>query len=114
MNRERATSRLCSCCLILSAVLVLGIVQWSFLPFLVQNGPVSGRAVVEMSAGHTSKFAAPFKYLFGDSLKPSLAQSKVSAPPIMRTLIRLPEEQRSNRDDLSFTDRQLRAPPPHA
>jgi hypothetical protein len=111
MNRKRTTSRLCSCCLILSAVLVLGIIQWSFLPFLVQNGPVSGRAVVEMSAGHTSKFAAPFKYLFGDSLKPSLAQSRISAPPITRTLLRLLAEPLPQRDDLSFTNRQLRAPP---
>lgn len=111
MNPTRATSRLCSCCLILSAVLILGIVQWSFLPFLVQNGPVSGRAVVEMSASHTSKFAAPFKYLFGDSLKPSLAQSGVSAPPVRRALLCLPKEPRSNRDDLGFANRQLRAPP---
>jgi hypothetical protein len=111
MNRERATIRLSSCCLILSAVLVLGIIQWSFLPFLVQNGAVSGNAVFEMSAGHTSKFAAPFKYLFGDSLKPSLAQSNVSAPPITRTLTRLPDEPRPKLDDRSFTSRQLRAPP---
>jgi hypothetical protein len=111
MNPMRATSRLSSCCLILSAVLVFGIVQWSFLPFLVQNGPVSGSALLEMSAGHTSKFAAPFKYLFGDSLKPSPAQSKVSAPPITRTLFRPTDEPRPKRDDLSFTDRQLRAPP---
>ena len=111
MNPTRATRRLCSCCLILSAVLVLGIIQWSFLPFLVQNGPASSRALVEMSAGHTSKFAAPFKYLFGDSLKPSLAQSSISAPPIARALFRLPERPHFKRDDLSFTHRQLRAPP---
>ena len=55
MNRVRATIRLCSCCLILSAVLVLGIIQWSFLPFLVQNGPVYGGSVVEMLAGHTCR-----------------------------------------------------------
>jgi hypothetical protein len=66
---------------------------------------------VEMSSGHTSKFAAPFKSLFGDSLNPSLVQSKVSAPPITRTLNRLSDEPRPKLDDRSFTSRQLRAPP---
>jgi hypothetical protein len=111
MNRKFVTTRLGFGCLILSALLVLGIVQWSFLPILVQSGSVTGGAVVEMSAGHTSKFAAPFKYLFGDPLKPSLAQAALSAPMIAHTFIPLSGEPLSHRDDLAFTRRQLRAPP---
>lgn len=111
MNRDRATNRLCTGCLILSAVLVLGIIQWSFLPILIQNGPVTGKAVLVMSAGHTSKFAAPFKCLFGDSLKPSLVQSRISAPITTQTFFHRPEAPVSSRDDVFFSDRQLRAPP---
>ena len=41
MNPKRTTSRrYVACLLLLSGVLVLGIVQWSFLPILIQNGPV--------------------------------------------------------------------------
>jgi hypothetical protein len=59
MNPKRFTSpRYVAGLLLLSGVLILGIVQWSFLPILIQNGPVAGTAVLEVPAGHSSKFAA--------------------------------------------------------
>jgi hypothetical protein len=111
MDRERFRNRFGACCLILTAVLVLGIIQWSFLPILIQNGPVMSRGVLEMSAGHSSKFAAPFKGFFGDALKPILPQSRVSVPRSAQTYFRWPEERISVRDDVFLSDRQLRAPP---
>ena len=80
MNQTRAKNRLWTFCLILTVVLFLGLVQWSFLPLLIDFGMPSCNAVLAVSAGHTSKFAAPFKCLFGDFLNPFLLQSVVSAP----------------------------------
>jgi hypothetical protein len=111
MNRCRFTNRVSACCLVLSAVLVLGIIQWSFLPILIQNGPVSSHTVIEVSAGHSSKFAAPFKGLIGEVSKPRLAQSRVFAAATNRTFFRRPEERVFTRDEVFFSDRQLRAPP---
>jgi hypothetical protein len=111
MKRPIAKNRVLACCLMLTAVLVLGIIQWSFLPLLIQSGPISGHAVLEVSASHTSKFAAPFKALFGDCLKPRPPQSRVAAPRITQIYLHHPEERVSARDDVFFSDRQLRAPP---
>ena len=111
MKRTIGKNRVLTCCLMLTAVLVLGIIQWSLLPILIQNEPLTGQAVLEVSASHTSKFAAPFKALFGDSLKPRLSQSRVSAPRPTRTFFHQPEERVSARDDVFFSDRHLRAPP---
>ncbi len=108
-NRDRSHGF--ACCLLLSAVLVLGIVQWSFLPLLVQSTPLSGRAILEVSGNHTSKFAAPFKYLFGDSLNLFLARTSVSIFRITPTLVRQLQKSTSERDDFFFSHRQFRAPP---
>ena len=81
MIRERTIGRpYAICLLLLSGVLVLGIVQWSFLPLLIQNGPSTGAPLLEFSAGHTSKFAAPYKTLFGDGLNPCLVQAGITGP----------------------------------
>ena len=77
MNLRRPTNRQFATCLLLSAVLVLGIVQWSFLPVLIQNASFSGQAAVEVSPGHTSKFAASSKFLLGDFLRPCLKRSSL-------------------------------------
>ncbi len=112
MNSKRSPSRrYFVCLLLLSGVLVLGIVQWSFLPILIQNGPVGSTAVLELSAGHTSKFAAPFKCLFGDGLNPCLVQSRITVRRIASRIVRLPEAPISGQDDFSLTHRPLRAPP---
>jgi len=97
--------------LLLSGVLVLGIIQWSFLPLLIQNGPAASTAVLELSASHTSKFAAPFKCLFGDGLNPCLVQSRITVRRIASRIVRLPDAPISGRDDFSLTHRPLRAPP---
>ena len=96
---------------LLSSLLFLGIVQWSFLPILIQNGPVGGKAVLEMSAGHSSKFAAPYKYLFGDDVSPCLVQSGLDAPSIALVNFPLPHNPPCGHDEVSFASRQLRAPP---
>jgi len=112
MNSKRSPSRqYVACLLLLSGVLVLGIVQWSFLPILIQNGPVGSTAVLELSAGHTSKFAAPFKCLFGDGLNPCPVQSRITVRRIASRIVRLPEAPISGQDDFSLTHRPLRAPP---
>src|ERR1700681_2152585 len=109
MNRNPGTNRRLTCCLILSAVLVLGIVQWSFLPILIQCAPLPVRELLEVSGGHTSKFAAPFKCLIGDSLKICLLQSRVSVPTIASTFSDRSEEPIPNLKTLFFSFLPLRA-----
>jgi hypothetical protein len=97
--------------LLVSGVLVLGIIQWSFLPLLIQGGQISKTAVLELSASHTSKFAAPFKCLFGDGPNPCLVQSRITVRRIASRAVRLPDAPISGQDDFSLTHRALRAPP---
>jgi hypothetical protein len=112
MNPKRSTSRRhVACLLLLSGVLVLGIVQWSFLPILIQNGPVASTTVLEVSAGHSSKFAAPFKFLFGDGLRPCLVQSRITGRRIVSRIPRPPEAPIFGRDDFFLSYHPLRAPP---
>jgi hypothetical protein len=112
MNPDHGQNRkYVTCLLLLSGVLVLGIVQWSFLPILIQNGPSTSMAVLEMSASHTSKFAAPFKCLIGDGMNPCLVQSRITVDRIASRIVRLPAPPISGRDDFSLTHRPLRAPP---
>jgi hypothetical protein len=112
MNPMRTPSRRSIASLIaISAVLVLGIVQWSFLPILIQNGPVGSAAALEMSAGHSSKFAAPFKCLFGDSLGPCLVQSRITVWRIAFRVPHPPEVPVSGKDELFLSYYPLRAPP---
>jgi hypothetical protein len=112
MNPDRSTSRrYVACLLLLSGVLVLGIIQWSFLPILIQNGPAASRAILELSASHTSKFAAPFKCLLGDGVNPCLLQSRIAVRRTVSRIVRLPDPPISGQDDFSLTHRPLRAPP---
>jgi hypothetical protein len=113
MNLERPTNRrTVACLLLLSGILILGIVQWSFLPILIQNGPVASSAALEMSAGHSSKFAAPFKCLLGDGLRPCVIQSRTIVP---RITIRIPfpaDTPSFIQDKFFLSYHPLRAPPP--
>jgi hypothetical protein len=112
MNPKRSPSRRCvMCLLLLSGVLVLGIIQWSFLPILIQNGPVGSAAVLEISAGHSSKFAAPFKCLFGDGSIPCLVHSGITERRIASSIVRLPDFQIPGTDDFFLSYHPLRAPP---
>jgi hypothetical protein len=103
--------RYVACLFLLSGVLVLGIIQWSFLPILIQNGAVASTAALELSAGHSSKFAAPFKCLFGDEPKPCLTQSRIALPPALSGISYSPEAPLSGKDDLFLSYHPLRAPP---
>ena len=112
MSLMRSPSRgYVACLVLLSGVLVLGIVQWSFLPILIQNGPVGSAAVLEMSAGHSSKFAAPFKCLFGDGLRPCLAQSRITVRRIVTRIPHPPAAPISGQDEFFLSYHPLRAPP---
>jgi hypothetical protein len=111
MRDYSPSCRFVSCLLLLSGVLVMGIVQWSFLPFLIQSGPSASTIVLEFSASRMSKFAAPFKCLIGDGMNPCLAQSNFTVRRITSGIVRLPDTPISGRDDFSLTHRPLRAPP---
>jgi hypothetical protein len=111
MTKCRATECQFTFGLILALVLVLGIVQWSFLPILIENAPLTGRAVLEVSSSHTSKFAAPFKCFLADRLQPRLSQSRPSLPGIAPTFLHQPEESVPGWNDVFFSHLQLRAPP---
>ena len=112
MNPTRTPSRRYVACLfLLSGVLVLGIIQWSFLPILIQNGPVGSAAVLEVSAGHSSKFVAPFKCLFGDGLRPCLVQSRITVQRIATKIPHPPEAPISGQNDFFLSFHPLRAPP---
>src|ERR1700693_3982826 len=112
MNPERTPNRrIVACLLLLSGVLVLGIVQWSFLPILIQNGPVGSAAVLEVSAGHSSKFAAPFKCLFGSGLKPRLVRSRITVQRVASRIPYLQEAQFSGNGVFFLSYHPLRAPP---
>ena len=112
MHTKRSISRRRTVCLLLSLiVLCLGIVQWSFLPILIQNGPAANRTVLESSAGHSSKFAAPFKCLFGDGPRPCLVRARITVQRTASRMIPLPEVPISGQDDFSLSSGPLRAPP---
>jgi hypothetical protein len=112
MNPKLTPSRRYALCLLLlSGVLVLGIIQWSFLPILIQNGPLGSSAVLEMSAGHSSKFAAPFKCLFGGEMRPCLSQSRIAVRRVAFRVSGPPEAQISVKDQFLLSYRPLRAPP---
>jgi hypothetical protein len=113
MNPGRATTRRLSTCLALSAVLMLGIVQWSFLPVLIQGSSMPSRTSIEISPGHSSKFAAPFKCLSAasDCLQTCLKPASLDVP-LPRVLFSRPSGEPSFRHDDQFvSDRRLRSPP---
>jgi hypothetical protein len=95
---------------LLLGVLVLGIVQWSFLPILIQNGPVGG-ASLEMSASHSSKFAARFKFLFGDGLQPCIVRARTTARRVTSSVSIVTKVPIFRSEQLFLSCHQLRAPP---
>src|ERR1700692_4575018 len=113
MNPGRATTRRLATCLLLSAVLILGIVQWSFLPVLIQSPSFSGRVSIEVSPGHSSKFAAPFKCLSEtiDYLQTCLKPASLGIPLPRVSFSRYSDEPSFRHDDQVFPHRQLRSPP---
>jgi hypothetical protein len=113
MNSGRTTTRQFATCLALSAVLILGIVQWSFLPVLIQSPASSGRVSIEVSPGHSSKFAAPFKCLSGsiDYLQTCLKAASFGVPLPRVSFSRHSDEPSFKHDDQVFPHRRLRSPP---
>ena len=116
MNPGRTSNRRLACHLILAIVLVFGIVQWSFLPILVQSAPAGSGSFLEASNSHTSKFAAPFKCLLGSFDKSCIGQTGLSAPSIPSTFLHRSNEPAADwRDSFfriaNFGLRQLLNPP---
>jgi hypothetical protein len=113
MNPGRSTTRQFATCLALSAVLILGIVQWSFLPVLIDSPSFSGGASIEVSPGHSSKFAAPFKCLSGtiDYLQACLNSASRGLPLPRVSFSRHSDEPSFKHDDQVFPHRRLRSPP---
>jgi hypothetical protein len=113
MNSGRATTRQFATCLALSAVLILGIVQWSFLPVLIQSPSFSGRTSIEVSPGHSSKFAAPFKCLSGtiDYLQTCLKSASLGVPLPSVSFARHSDEPFFGHNDQVVPHRCLRSPP---
>jgi len=113
MNPGRATNRKFATYLALSAVLILGIVQWSFLPVLIQSPSFSDRASIEVSPGHSSKFAAPFKCLSGtiDCLQIYLKSASLGVPLPRVSFSRHSDELFFGHNDQVFPRRCLRSPP---
>jgi len=113
MKPDRVTTRQWVTCLLLSAVLILGIVQWSFLPVLMQGTSVPSRASIEVSPGHSSKFAAPFKCLSGavDYLQICLKPGSVGVSMPRVTFSLQSDEPSFRHADQFIPHRQLRSPP---
>jgi hypothetical protein len=111
MNPDHTKNRRFLFFLLISAVLFLGLVQWSFLPLLIDSGLPSQQVVLSVSSGHTSKFAAPFKGLFADSVSPCLLRYGFTVPVITVSFFHRFEEQPASWDDRFFSHRQYRAPP---
>jgi len=111
MNQYSVKSRHWTFCFLLTLVLFLGLVQWSFLPLLIDSGMPASSAVMTMAAGHSSKFAAPYKHWVGTSLGQYVRQPIGSVPMFTPRLIQPVEELVSSRDDRFLTHSLLRAPP---
>ena len=111
MNLDYATKRKIACYSLLSAVLVLGLVQWSFLPLLIQNTELSGGSFLVVSNGHTSKFAAPFKCFLTDASSPVIAEYRLSITRISVKFTNRQDEPSSDWDDHVLSLRQFRSPP---
>ena len=112
MNPElRKSRRFFAILLLLSGILVLATVQWSCLPILVQNGLSGGASVAVMSAGQSSKSAAPFKCLFGGGSHPIVLQSGIALPEIASRSVRIPDAPVFGQDVFGLTQNLLRAPP---
>src|SRR3981081_85239 len=113
MNPGRATTPQLVTCLLLSGMLILGIVQWSFLTVLIQDSSFSSRTAVEVSPGHSSKFAASFKSLIGNfgSLQTCLGKSSYAGPRPPVSFFRHPTEPSFRQHDQFFSHRPLRSPP---
>src|SRR5215472_11255869 len=97
--------------LLLGGILILGIVQWSFLPLLIQNAPGATHAVLEFSGNHTSKFAAPFKAFHGTGPAPCVVQAKLILPAAAVPRVRVPETPITGPLESFLTHSLLRAPP---
>jgi hypothetical protein len=111
MISSRATIRPWVLCLFLVGVLSFGIVQWSFLPVLTQCPSFGGARDVDASSCHTSKFAAPYKFLAIDSLQLCLVQLGISGPEVANRSFARPAEPPYLRSAHFSSKRQPRSPP---
>jgi hypothetical protein len=106
-NGNRGLAR----CLFFWAVLVFGLVQWSFLPVLIQTDFLQGNPSVEAQDLHTAKFAAPFKSIFADNAQSFLNITRVDVPPPPQVTIHFQQSALAIEQNQFSTQRQLRSPP---
>jgi hypothetical protein len=111
MISGRATIRPWVLCLFLVGVLSVGIVQWSFLPVLIQCPSFGEARDLDASSYHTSKFAAPYKFLAIDSLQLYLVQTMVFGPEVAKSFSPRPAEPPYLQSAQFPSQRQLRSPP---
>jgi hypothetical protein len=109
MDRAKYISRVL--CLVLTAVLFLGLVQWSFLPLLVDGRTALSGAVLTVTGGHTAKFAAPFKCPFSDSSSTCLPEARQITLVLIVNLVQQVQDSPAHRDNIFHSDRLFRAPP---
>ena len=111
MTSGRATIRPWMLCLFLVGVLSVGIVQWSFLPVLIQCPSFGGARDLDASSYHTSKFAAPYKFLTVDSLQPCVLQTGTGEPEIVARSFHRPADPPYLQSSRCSSELQLRSPP---
>jgi hypothetical protein len=111
MISGRATNQSWVLCMFLVAVLSIGIVQWSFLPVLIQCPSLGAARDLDASSYHTSKFAAPYKFLTVDSLQLCVLQTGIGAPEIVARIFPRPAEPPYLQSSQFSSERQLRSPP---
>jgi len=107
----RCTKRALLGCLGLALVLVVGIVQWSLLPLLVQPASLTGNATVQLSAGHASRSASAFKAFLAIPLNPFSATYGRFVPRVVESYLAISPALTIHRDDNVLSLRQFRSPP---
>ena len=111
MISGRSGIRVQACYSFLMAVLVVGITQWSILPVLTQTPSVAGTCLLDSSAWHTSKFAAPYKFFGGDSSQLFVVEKGMGAPEVAYGLFFHPAATPFLQSAQFSSERQQRSPP---
>src|SRR5271163_2928404 len=111
MRSRKIENRRLMPCVFFWAVLVFGLVQWSFLPVLIQTDFPQGSPALEAQSYHTAKFAAPYKYIFGEATQAFLVTARVVLPRPIEDSVPILESASAIVHEQSVTERQLRSPP---
>jgi hypothetical protein len=111
MISSRSAIRLRAFYLFLVALLLAGIIQWSFLPVLIQTPSMAGDYLLDSSSWHTSKFAAPYKFFGVDSTQLFAVQTAVVEFEIAKGFSLRPAPPPFLQSAQFASERQQRSPP---